>query len=106
MKIHSPNASYSGVSASVPFKDGVGETSDPNLIGWFQDHGYTLEQTGIQMPDQALPVCAGSGGCSAQEAAQEELRREVIAAVTEPISTVGPPIPTDKPKRKRKDAAK
>ena len=40
MKIKSPNKDYTGVSASVPFCNGVGETEDPYLIQWFKDHGY------------------------------------------------------------------
>lgn len=43
-KIIAPNAQYTGVSASVPFAGGVGETDDPRLIGWFRAHGYTVEE--------------------------------------------------------------
>ena len=42
MKIYSPNKDYTGVSASVSFCKGVGETVDPRLIQWFRDHGYTV----------------------------------------------------------------
>lgn len=42
MKIYSPNKDYTGVSASVPFCSGVGETEDPHLIEWFKDHGYKV----------------------------------------------------------------
>ena len=45
MKIKSPNKDYTGVSASVPFCNGVGETEDPYLIQWFKDHGYEVEET-------------------------------------------------------------
>ena len=45
MKIKSPNKDYTGVSASVPFCNGVGETEDPYLIQWFKDHGYKVEET-------------------------------------------------------------
>ncbi len=44
MKIYSPNKDYTGISASVPFCGGVGETNDPYLIKWFKDHGYTVEE--------------------------------------------------------------
>ena len=44
MKIYSPNKEYTGVSASVPFCGGVGETDDPRLIQWFKDHGYKVEE--------------------------------------------------------------
>lgn len=44
MKIYSPNREYTGVSASVPFCSGVGETDDPYLIEWFKSHGYEVEE--------------------------------------------------------------
>ena len=43
MKIYSKNESYTGVSASVNFVNGEGETGNAHLIGWFRDHGYTVE---------------------------------------------------------------
>jgi len=43
-KIYSPNNSYTGISASVIFADGAGETSDPALIAWFKAHGYRVEE--------------------------------------------------------------
>ena len=45
MKIKSPNKDYTGVSASVPFCNGAGETEDPHLIQWFKEHGYEVEET-------------------------------------------------------------
>lgn len=44
MKVYSPNKSYTGVTASVPFCGGVGETEDPYLLDWFREHGYTVEE--------------------------------------------------------------
>ena len=41
-KIICPNKEYTGVSASVSFCNGVGETEDTRLIKWFEDHGYTV----------------------------------------------------------------
>lgn len=32
MKVYSPNKEYTGISATVPFCGGVGETDDPHLI--------------------------------------------------------------------------
>lgn len=43
MKVYAPNKGYTGVSASVPFCNGVGETDDPRLIQWFKRHGYKVE---------------------------------------------------------------
>ncbi len=45
-KIICPNKQYDGVSASVTFTNGVGETDKPNLIAWFREHGYTVEECG------------------------------------------------------------
>lgn len=44
MKIFSPVKTYTGMSASVPFCNGVGETEDPHLIEWFKDYGYEVEE--------------------------------------------------------------
>lgn len=44
MKVYSPNKDYTGVSASVPFCNGAGETDDPYLLDWFRKHGYTVEE--------------------------------------------------------------
>ena len=44
MTVYSPNKDYTGVSASVPFCGGVGETDDPYLLDWFRKHGYTVEE--------------------------------------------------------------
>jgi len=43
-KIIAPNKQYTGVSAGVPFVNGVGETADPELIKWFKTHGYEVEE--------------------------------------------------------------
>ena len=42
-KILTPNKDYSGISASVPFINGVGYTDDEDLISWFKEHGYEVE---------------------------------------------------------------
>ena len=41
-KIYTPVKGYNGISASVTFKEGVGETSDAHLLEWFRAHGYTV----------------------------------------------------------------
>ncbi len=42
-KIYSPNKDYTGVSASVSFCSGVGNTNDRHLIQWFEEHGYQVK---------------------------------------------------------------
>lgn len=51
MKIYSKNESYTGVSASVPFCNGRGETDDPYLIRWFRSHGYRVEEEAVREAD-------------------------------------------------------
>lgn len=41
-KIIAPNKQYTGVSASVSFVNGVGQTDNKNLISWFETHGYNV----------------------------------------------------------------
>lgn len=43
-KIYAPNEEYTGISASVNFVKGVGETSDPYLLDWFARHGYRVAE--------------------------------------------------------------
>ena len=43
-KILCPNKEYNGISASVTFVNGVGETNNLQLIEWFKSHGYTVEE--------------------------------------------------------------
>ena len=45
MKVYAPNADYTGVSASVFFCNGVGETNDPRLLDWFRKHGYNVGES-------------------------------------------------------------
>lgn len=42
-KITAKVPGYSGESAGVQFRDGVGETNDPWKIRWFKEHGYDVE---------------------------------------------------------------
>lgn len=55
MKIAAPNKNYTGISASVPFVNGIGETDNPHLIKWFREHGYTVEDQAKIPTDQEKP---------------------------------------------------
>lgn len=48
VKVLSPNKSYTGVSASVAFSKGIGETEDANLIVWFKEHGYKVIEEDVE----------------------------------------------------------
>lgn len=43
-KILAPNKQYNGISASVVFTNGEGQTEDPKLIAWFKERGYQVEE--------------------------------------------------------------
>lgn len=49
VKIIAPNKSYTGVSASVAFSKGVGETEDEHLVEWFKEHGYDVVEEDTQV---------------------------------------------------------
>ena len=55
MKVYSPNKSYTGVTASVPFCNGQGETDDPYLLKWFEKHGYEVEPAAPEPKDLLEP---------------------------------------------------
>ncbi len=46
-KIYAPNKEYTGISAGVPFVNGVGETEKPHLVEWFKVHGYEVEDDSV-----------------------------------------------------------
>lgn len=57
MKVYAPNKDYMGVSASVAFCNGAGETDDPRLLDWFRDHGYEVEAP--EIPEKRTAKKAG-----------------------------------------------
>lgn len=64
-KIIAPNTQYNGESASVQFENGVGETDHPNLIAWFEENGYRVEdesEAHTQQPDAADAATAKDAG--------------------------------------------
>ena len=48
MKIYTPVKGFNGKRASVEFKNGVGETNNPDLIAWFRANGYGLEEIAVE----------------------------------------------------------
>lgn len=43
-KVIAPNNQYTGLSASVMFINGIGETDNEHLLQWFEEKGYTVER--------------------------------------------------------------
>lgn len=54
-KVYAPLKTYTGISASVRFVNGVGETSDPDLLKWFEKHNYTVETKEVENEEIEKP---------------------------------------------------
>ena len=96
-QIIAPNKDYTGVSASVTFVKGVGETSDAYLIEWFKEHGYAvIEDEAAEVPPEA-PETPETEAEAADVAEQVESEPEAGEQVEET---------PEKPKRTRSSRAK
>jgi hypothetical protein len=47
-KVIAPNRQYTGLSATVPFLNGEGETDNENLLRWFEEKGYEVQRDTVQ----------------------------------------------------------
>ena len=59
--IKSPNQEYTGTSAGVTFVNGVGNTDNENLIEWFRERGYEVEEDSEEKAKKTKEVGAGYG---------------------------------------------
>ena len=72
-KVYAPLKDYNGISASVIFVNGVGETDNENLLEWFEEKGYTVERD--EKPKRAKKAKEVTEETS--EGATEEVAEEV-----------------------------
>lgn len=94
-QIIAPNKDYTGVSASVPFVKGVGETSDAYLIEWFKEHGYTvIEDDVAEVPPEAPETPETEAADATEQVESEPEAGEQVEETPE------------KPKRTRSSRAK
>lgn len=90
-KIYSPNKHYTGLSASVTFVNGVGETDDKYLIHWFKSKGYKVEETKVDdtfdlenMDIDELKAYAEENGIDIGKAtSQKGILEKILEAKTE-----------------------
>lgn len=93
-KIVCPNEQYSGISASVAFTNGIGETDDLHLIDWFKSNGYEVEEpeeskepgkTGFEeMTVEELQAYAEEKGIDlGKSTSQEGILKKILEAKTE-----------------------
>ena len=50
--VKSPVEGYSGISAGVQFKDGVGTTDNPNAAAWLRSKGYEVAEAKAAKPEK------------------------------------------------------
>lgn len=87
-QIIAPNKDYTGVSASVPFVKGVGETSDAYLIEWFKTHGYTvIEDKAAEVPSEASETEAEAADADEQVESEPEAGEQVEETQEKPKRT-------------------
>ncbi|WP_127010494.1 hypothetical protein [Veillonella sp. CHU594] len=72
-KVYAPLEGYNGISASVEFVNGVGETDNENLLEWFEEKGYTVERD--EKPKRVKKAKEATEETS--EGATEEVAEEV-----------------------------
>ena len=72
-KVYAPLQDYNGISASVTFVNGVGETDNENLLEWFEEKGYTVERD--EKPKRVKKAKEATEETS--EGATEEVAEEV-----------------------------
>lgn len=53
-KVIAPNKQYTGLSATVMFVNGIGETDNENLLQWFEEKGYTVERSELEQDLNSL----------------------------------------------------
>lgn len=78
-KVYAPLQDYNGISASVEFVNGVGETDNENLLEWFEEKGYTVERE--EKPKRAKKAKEVTDETS--EETSEEANEEVTEEVAE-----------------------
>jgi hypothetical protein len=89
--IISPVKGYNGITACVPFKDGVGETDSPYLIGWFKRKGYSvMDSTPAEAQAKAEAEAKAKAEAEAKAKAEAEAKAKAEAeAENEPTITPG-----------------
>jgi hypothetical protein len=61
-KVYAPNTNYNGLCAGIGFVNGVGECTDPHLLDWFKEKGYTVIDSEPEMTVDELKCLAGKMG--------------------------------------------
>ena len=81
-RVYTPLQGYNGISASVTFVNGVGETDNENLLEWFEEKGYTVEHEKPKRAKKSKEVTEETSEEATEEVA-EEATEEVAKEVAE-----------------------
>ena len=76
-KVYAPLKGYNGISASVTFVNGVGETDNENLLEWFEEKGYTVEREEKSKRAKKAKEVTEETSEETSEGATEEVAEEV-----------------------------
>ena len=88
-KVYAPLQGYNGISASVTFVNGVGETDNENLLEWFEEKGYTVEREKPKRAKKSKEVTDETSEGATEEVAEgatEEVAEEATEEVAEEVS--------------------
>lgn len=61
VKIYAPNNTYNGISANIRFENGMAETDNKYIIGWFKAHGYKIKAKTEETAEQPKPKAKKKG---------------------------------------------
>jgi len=84
-KIYCNNNQYNGISASINFVNGVGDSNVPHLLSWFSENGYTIVEDSREPGDydemnyKDLVELAKQRGFNAIGYKKEQLIQSLIA---------------------------
>ena len=67
-KVIAPNKEYTGLSAGIPFANGVGETDNEHLLQWFEGKGYTVDRSEPDTNPQTDEIIAKAAELEKKEA--------------------------------------
>ena len=100
--VKAPVEGYTGTTAGVDFKNGVGQATDTWVLGWLTAHGYQVEST--QAEKAADEKAAADENATDEKAAADENATAAAAAnVKAAADTAAKTAASDKA---AKDAAK
>lgn len=85
-KVYTPLQGYNGISASVTFVNGVGETDNENLLEWFEEKGYTVERDEKPKRAKKSKEVTKETSEGATEETSEGATEEVAEGATEEVA--------------------